>query len=175
MTKSVISINRAPVLTLWAAVVAECLGFEQDEALSLGRSLAGRAAQFKGRRLGIYMPHEGPEKARKRKRGEEFWIELMGTPIPAKNTEQGIRTVSGDKVVDPDAAERYLKSKFGDSLEATRKAMRKLAKSLSPQELANEAFALYEHFRPEISAGDKGWGAKGKLDLGLIQELARRK
>ena len=29
-----LSINRAPVLTLWAAVVAERLGFEREEALS---------------------------------------------------------------------------------------------------------------------------------------------
>ena len=28
--------NRAPVLTLWAALVAEVLGFEHDEALTLG-------------------------------------------------------------------------------------------------------------------------------------------
>ncbi len=35
--KSSVMINRAPVLTLWAAVVAEVLGFEQDEALTLGR------------------------------------------------------------------------------------------------------------------------------------------
>jgi hypothetical protein len=33
-----IRINRAPVLTLWAVVVAERLGFDRDEALSLGRA-----------------------------------------------------------------------------------------------------------------------------------------
>ncbi len=36
-----ISINRAPVLTLWAAVVAQRLGFGWDESLSLGKALAG--------------------------------------------------------------------------------------------------------------------------------------
>ena len=35
-----IYINRAPVLTLWAAVVAERLGFRRDEALTLGRAVA---------------------------------------------------------------------------------------------------------------------------------------
>jgi uncharacterized glyoxalase superfamily protein PhnB len=34
MTRKTISINRAPVLTLWAAVVAQRLGFDEDEALS---------------------------------------------------------------------------------------------------------------------------------------------
>ncbi len=39
--KSRVMVNRAPVLTLWAAVVAEVLGFEHDEALTLGRAVAG--------------------------------------------------------------------------------------------------------------------------------------
>ena len=33
-----VTINRAPVLTLWAAVVAERLGLDRDEALSRHRS-----------------------------------------------------------------------------------------------------------------------------------------
>ena len=41
MTTRTISINRAPVLTLWAAVVAQRLGFAEDEALTLGRAVAG--------------------------------------------------------------------------------------------------------------------------------------
>jgi hypothetical protein len=57
MTAKTISINRAPVLTLWAAVVAERLGFKKDEALSLGKALAGLNAQTKGRRLGIFIFH----------------------------------------------------------------------------------------------------------------------
>jgi hypothetical protein len=46
-----ISINRAPVLTMWAAVVARRLGFDEDEALTLGKAVAGLDAQAKGRRL----------------------------------------------------------------------------------------------------------------------------
>jgi hypothetical protein len=34
--RSLVMINWAPVLTLWAAVVAEMLGFNYDEALTLG-------------------------------------------------------------------------------------------------------------------------------------------
>lgn len=51
-----ISINRAPDLTLWAAVVAQRLGFDEDEAFTLGKALAGLNAQAKGRRLGIFKP-----------------------------------------------------------------------------------------------------------------------
>ena len=63
VTPKTISITRAPVLTLWAAVVAQRLGFDEEEALTLGKALAGLNAQAKGRRLGIFKPHE--EKAKK--------------------------------------------------------------------------------------------------------------
>ena len=56
MTQNKIQINRAPVLILWASVVAERLGFKHDEALSLGKALAGLNAQSKGQRLGIFKP-----------------------------------------------------------------------------------------------------------------------
>jgi hypothetical protein len=46
--KGWVMVNRAPVLTLWAAVVAEVLGFEHGEALTLGRAVAGLNAYSKG-------------------------------------------------------------------------------------------------------------------------------
>src|ERR1043166_265832 len=46
--------NRAPVLTLWAAVVAERLGFDRAAALTLGKAVAGLNAQAKGRRLHLF-------------------------------------------------------------------------------------------------------------------------
>ena len=51
MAKNKIKINRAPVLTLWAAIVAERLGHDSHEALTLGKAVAGLNAQSKGRRL----------------------------------------------------------------------------------------------------------------------------
>ena len=56
MPRDRILINRAPVLTLWAAIVAERLGFDREEALYLGKAVAGLTAQSKGRRLGIFAP-----------------------------------------------------------------------------------------------------------------------
>jgi hypothetical protein len=170
-----ISINRAPVLTLWATVVAERLGFAEDEALTLGKAVAGLNAQAKGRRLGIFKPHEEkPGKAREKERGEEFWIEVCGRPVPAMNTDGGIRAVKGTEPIQPDGVKRYLESKFGDELETVRSAMTKLAKAFTPKELAGVAFSLYERFRPKIPEGVKGWGAKGDLDLGLFEELSKR-
>ena len=51
MPNKKIKINRAPVLTLWAAVVAERMGYKKDEALTFGKAVAGLNAQSKGRRL----------------------------------------------------------------------------------------------------------------------------
>lgn len=46
-------VNRAPVLTLWATVVAERLGYPPETALTLGRFVAGSSARAKAPRLGI--------------------------------------------------------------------------------------------------------------------------
>jgi hypothetical protein len=68
----------------------------------------------------------------------------------------------------------YLAQKFSDELSRAESAMQKLAQAYRPQELADEAYALYEQFRPEIPSGTKGWGAAGDLDLALIEKLANR-
>ena len=173
MTANNILINRAPVLTLWAAAVAERLGFNHDEALSLGKALAGLNAQSKGQRLGVFKPSpKDLKKVREQKRGEEFRVDLLGRALPAVNTEEGVRAVIKSKPIDPDGVERYLESKFGNALPDVRKAMTELAKALKPDELAQRGFGLYEQFRPEIPDGVQGWGAKGQLDLGLISKLA---
>jgi hypothetical protein len=171
-----ISINRAPVLTLWAAVVARRLAFDEDEALTLGKALAGLNAQAKGRRLGIFKPHEEKaKKAREKERGERFWIEVCGRAVPAKNTDDGIRAVKGAQEIEPESVQRYLEDKFGEDLKAVRSAMQKLAKAYRPQELAHDAYRLYERFRPAIPEGVKGWGARGDLDLGLIEGMAKER
>ena len=172
MAEDKVSINRAPVLTLWAAVVAERLGFKREEALSLGKALAGLNAQSKGKRLGIFEPKPKElKKLRQRERGGEFWVDLLGRAIPAANTEAGVRAVAGSRPIQPDGVERYLESKFGDALAETRKVMMELANGFEPEELASQAFSLYEQFRPRIPEGVRGWGAKGELDLARIRRL----
>jgi hypothetical protein len=168
-----ILINRAPVLTLWAAIVAERLGFNHDEALSLGKALAGLNAQSKGQRLGIF--HPSPKELKKvheRKPSEEFQVALLGRAVTVVKTDQGVRAVVKSKPVDADGVERYLEGKFGDALPEARKAMTRLANALKPEELAQLGFGLYEQFRPTIPEGVQGWGAKGELDLDRIRKLA---
>jgi hypothetical protein len=49
-----ITINRAPVLTLCAAIVADRLRFDRTEALALRKAVAGLTAQAKGVHMDIY-------------------------------------------------------------------------------------------------------------------------
>ncbi len=50
--------------------------------------------------------------------------------------------------------------------------MKELAKSLTPSELAEKDYSLYEKFRPEIPPGKRGWGASSRLDLEAIRKMA---
>jgi hypothetical protein len=169
----VVEVNRAPVLTLWGAVVAERIGYDRDAALSLGRAVAGLNAQVKGRRLGVFKPGEKREGAagEPEEYDEDFRVEICGREVPAKNTSDGVRAIIKNKIVDPAGAQRYLEGKFGESLADVRAAMVELARSFAPPELAESAYELYERFRPKIAPGQRGWGQKGKLDLGLIRSL----
>ena len=175
MAKEKIKINRAPVLTLWAAVVAERLGYDQKEALTFGKAVAGLNAQSKGRRLGIYeeKKDEGKEKDKKEEKPAKLeFIELLGRGVPAVKTPQGLRAAIKGEEIDAESVQKYLKQKFADDLDDTRAAMEKLAKAYTPKQLETEAYSLYEKFRPKIPEGTKGWGAKGELDLEYIRSLA---
>jgi hypothetical protein len=169
-----IKINRAPVLTLWAVVVAERIRYKKDEALTLGKAVAGLNAQSKGRRLGIYeeKKEEGQEKKAKQEKPMEF-IELLGRGIPAVKTKEGLRAAIKGEEIKPESVEKYLKQKFGEDFDDARSAMESLAKSLAPNQLENKAYDLYEKFRPKIPEGKRGWGAKGELDLDFVRSLGK--
>ncbi len=94
--KSWVMVNRAPVLTLWAAVVAGVLGFDHDEALTLGRAVAGLNAYSKGVSLGLFQPtpKEVKEQRQKMRKGETVIIDLLHRAVPAKRTEEGLRALS---------------------------------------------------------------------------------
>jgi hypothetical protein len=170
-----ITVNRAPVLTLWAAVVAERLGFDRNEALTMGRVVAGLNAYAKGKSLGLFEP--APEEVRKeRKRlehGTQMHVDLLHRAVPVMVTPEGLRAVAKGKPIAPESVERYLQGKFGDALGAVEREMEKLAGSLPVDELARSAYLLYEVFRPQVPAGVRGWGAAGELDLERIRTAAR--
>ncbi len=174
-----VKVNRAPVLTLWAAIVAERLGYSHEEALTLGRGVAGLNAQSKGRRLGIYEPNPEEEKKRQEKEEKEKeagklkFVEIMNRSVPVVETPQGERAVSDNRPMQPQSVERYLEGKFKEDLPEVRSSLEKLAQSYSPQELEKKAYSLYEKFRPEVPEGTRGWGAQGELDLGKVESLGK--
>ncbi len=175
MPNKKIKINRAPVLTLWATVVAERLGYDEKTALTLGRAVAGLNAQSKGRRLGIYEEKTEEEKEREKKKEKPAtiqFIEILGRGVPAVKTPHGLRAAVDGKPLYAESVESYLKQKFGEDFDEARAAMEKLAKAYTPKQLESKAYDLYEKFRPEIPEGTKGWGAKGELDLEYIRSLA---
>ena len=130
-----IKINRAPVLTLWGVIVAERLGYNHDEALTLGKAVAGLTAQSKGQRLGIYSPAEaeldakGSRKTKARRAGEAVMVEVVGRRVPAVQTNDGLRATAKGEAIDPKSVERYLEKKFGSELAEVSVALESLAKA----------------------------------------------
>jgi hypothetical protein len=171
-------INRAPVLTLWAAVVAERLGMPREAALTVGQALAGLTAYSKGVRLGIYAPpaerpHEAPPPLPKGVANVRE-VRLLGRLVHVAETPDGPRAIAKGEVVKPEAVERYLRGKFGDALDAVRAEMEYLASSVPLDQLHHAGFHLYEQFRPDVPSDERGWGAKGVLDVAKIRALATR-
>src|SRR5574342_960915 len=143
MANKKIKINRAPVLTLWAAVVAEKLGYDHETALTLGKAVAGLNAQSKGRRLGIYeeKAEEEKEKEREKEKPVELeFIEILGRGVPAIKTPKGLRAAIKGEVIHAGSVETYLKQKFKEDLDEARAAMEKLAKAYPPKQLEKEAY-----------------------------------
>src|SRR4051812_44238264 len=103
-----IRINRAPVLTLWAAVVAERLGFDRDTALTLGQAVAGLSAYAKGVSLGIIEPR--PELVREQgdrlAEGERLHVDLLGRAVPVVRTPDGLRAGNKGKPGNPAQIEK---------------------------------------------------------------------
>ena len=177
MPATKVMINRAPVMTLWAAVVAERMGFDHAAALTMAKVVTGLNAQAKGQRLGIYEPASPQEKVKhlqQRPAGETIAVDLLGRQVQVMLVDGELRAMQDGKPVNPDSVERYLAGKFGDNQADVRAAMDELASSMPPEQLADRAYYLYEKFRPVIPAGVTGWGAAGELDLDLIRSLAAR-
>ncbi len=169
-----IRVNRAPVLTLWATVVAERLGHPPDTALTLGRAVAGSSARAKARSLGLVEEHL--EAAARQAAAAELkpkvqTVRLLGRDIPVLQADDGtLRAADSDKPASAKSVQGYVARAFGNRLAEVRTAMEALAASLPPEELNRVGFRLYERFRPEVPQGVEGWGAKGELRIERIAQ-----
>lgn len=176
MTKaaSIIKVNRAPVLTLWAAVVAERLGHPPDTALSLASAVAGTAAQAKAQRLGVAEEgaHAGGRADARPADGGPTAL-LLGRQVSLTHDADGVVLAEGGGKPAPAAPVlAYVTRAFGPHLAEVRQAMEALAARYAPEELNRVGFRLYEHFRPEVPSDVRGWGAKGSLHLERIRSAS---
>jgi hypothetical protein len=161
-----VRVNRAPVLTLWAAVVAERVGHPPDTALSLASAVAGTAAQAKARRLGLAEEHDAA-----RHDAPHRAVPLLGKQVAVVAAEDGtLRADAAGKPAPAEPVRHYVERAFGSRLQEVRDAMHALASRLPPEELNRVGFRLYEAFRPEVPEGVQGWGAKGELRIERIRE-----
>jgi hypothetical protein len=173
LTSAPIFVNRAPVLTLWAAVVAERLGYPPETSLTLGRYVAGSSARAKARRLGIV--EETEEAAERREKARELrpqrqTVRLLGREVPVLPAADGtLRAEADGKPSSANSVASYIARAFGDRSAEVRAAMAELAASMPREELNRIGFRLYERFRPEVPEGVKGWGAKAQLRLERIR------
>jgi hypothetical protein len=172
-----IRVNRAPVLTLWAAVVAERLGHPPDTSLTLGRFVAGSSARAKARRIGIIDEKQEAEERRARAaelKPKRQTVRLLGRDIPVLAADDGtLRAEDDGKPASARSVHSYIARAFGDRLADARAAMEGLAASLPPEELNRVGFRLYEQFRPDVPEGAQGWGAEGELRLERIALAGR--
>jgi hypothetical protein len=161
--------NRAPVLTLWATIVAERLGHPPDTALTLGRAVAGSSARAKARSIGIV--DDAQDAAERRERAaaikpQRQVVRLLGRDVPVLPADDGtLRADDNGKPASACGVQSYVSRAFGDRLSEARAAMEALAASLPPEELNRVGFRLYERFRPDVPAGVDGWGRKENCGL----------
>ena len=162
MANKKIKINRAPVLTLWATVVARRLGYNEETALTLGKAVAGLNAQSKGRKLEIYEEKSEEEKEKElesRKSPSKLNSSNPGRGVPAVKTPKGLRAAIDGDPISSESVETYLKQKFKDDYDDARTAMEKLAKAYPPKQLESKAYGLYENFGLRFQR-EKGLGRK---------------
>lgn len=171
-----ILINRAPVLTLWAATVAHFLYPDEHwtTCLSMGGSVSSLCAISKGRAIGRIEPKddatESEDKNKKESRktkNDERELEIMGFPM---QIDAGGVVVNAKK---KPVNEHLLQAKYGGEEEYTR-VKQTMERALQiweddKEQLDKKAFRMYERFRPSIATGSAGWGRKGPLDLHKVK------
>src|ERR1700712_2475071 len=113
-----IRVNRAPVLTLWAAIVAERLGHDADAAITLGRAVAGSSARVKARAIGLEEKHEGSDLGEAAKQAPRpaprQTVHLLGRDVPVVEQKGSQYALGCDKPASSHPAHAYVERAFGE-------------------------------------------------------------
>jgi hypothetical protein len=170
-----VMINRAPVLTLWVAVVAQRMGYSWNSGLTFGRLVAGWFAKAKGTSLGLMQSSEKTKEQREKEKGQYYEVNVFGRKLPVRDVSGEPMGISKGKPIKPATIQTYIENAFGEKLVYVKEAMEMLAASYSDtNELNSAAYDLYTEFRPPVASGAGGWGKKAKLDLDAIRAMAAR-
>ncbi|RDX55584.1 hypothetical protein OH76DRAFT_751615 [Lentinus brumalis] len=163
-------VNRAPVMMAWAFVVAERLGFQREEALSIASVYTEMNAISKGVSLGIYEPGTQKRKGTDASRtGSQPYVELMGRRPLYQTASSQWRALSSGSPVAPTSAFSYITRALRQTAPHIVGALRLLAASYGPAELNEKGFSLYADFRPETD----GWGQRGEVHCSKILSLRK--
>lgn len=149
-----IEVGRRPVLILWGTIVAERLGFDRDEALTLGRAVASLGGLVTNAPPAVVTAAKIAEMRAKLRPGQTVDVSFIDRVVSIVRMPEGLRAVVKNRPIDPASVELYLGEKFGDHIDSVAEAMISLAETLPPSLLAECAFELYEQFRPETSELD---------------------
>jgi len=162
-------VNRAPVMTAWAMVVAERMGFKRQEALSIASVYTELNGTSKGVKLGIYEEEKG-KGMEATQEGSQPYVDFIGRRIPVLYTQTSQwRALLKGELVTPSSAYKYITGAFRQTTGHIVGAMRLLAATYPHQELNRLAFSLYAEFRPETD----GWGKKAEIRCENILNLRR--
>ncbi|KIY74050.1 hypothetical protein CYLTODRAFT_406103 [Cylindrobasidium torrendii FP15055 ss-10] len=149
-------INRAPIMSAWALVVAERQGFQRAEALSIASVYTEMNALSKGVSLGVYKEKQaviegGNQPSLYRTKSQQWRALLNGTPAL------------------PTAAFSYISRSLRQTMPFVVGALRLLADSYNPSELNEKGYSLYCDFRPDVS----GWGQRAAVKCQTILDLRK--
>ncbi|ETI21052.1 hypothetical protein G647_07395 [Cladophialophora carrionii CBS 160.54] len=177
-------INRAPVLQLWAACVAQKLypNLSWSTHLSIGSAVSALCAISKGRAIGtIDQPNDDPDKKaekekkkRSAEKGADDEVDVMSFKLLL---EDGSAIVSGTPQKANEAAliKKYGEAEYARTKKTMEEAIDMFEARAKKGELNRTAFHMYEEFRPSVQHGQGGWGKKGELRLEKIRELAEKR
>ncbi|KAL4241938.1 hypothetical protein ABKN59_000495 [Abortiporus biennis] len=160
--------NRAPIMTAWAFVVAERLGFHREEALSIASVYTEMNAISKGVSIGIY--DKGKAKGiEATKGGSQPYVDLMGRRPLFQTASSRWLALSKGTPVAPTAAYSYITRSLRQTTPRILGSLRLLSLSFPPAELNQKGYALYCEFRPDV----EGWGKKGEVKCSTILGLRK--
>ncbi|KAJ3205605.1 hypothetical protein HDU67_008733 [Dinochytrium kinnereticum] len=176
-------------VTFGKAVMAK---FAEKKAVSIGirkreeEEVDVKWKEYENRRRGIEMVEcyntvvevmrkpvvlaSAESKSRKRAKKNSYVINNESTS--ELTTSPPMRACVDGHPVDPNGAERYMKSKFGERYDDALRVMKSLVDAIPLDDRFGAiAQRFYGRFRPEVDDGIQGWGKGGVLDLDRIASL----